>query len=218
MKPLTCFIAYAISLCCYSANAEVFERDWKEPGDGLLTYDDVNNREWLDLPVSRLSQFPEPIYENAFAETLPGGMFEGFTVATSQDAIDLSVSAGIDPTSQQYEVHGEAMTRLVLLLGPTYERDPGVPRAIGLSSDIDEGRIEPEPPFELGSRVTVAWLPHPPNNRARMSLQASSDLFTPSRAGLLLYRDAIPEPSSLGLAVLSVLFLATTIWIKARRS
>ena len=35
----------AANLC----SAAVFERDWKTPGDGLLTYDDVNRREWLDL-------------------------------------------------------------------------------------------------------------------------------------------------------------------------
>jgi hypothetical protein len=44
--------------------AGVFSRDWKTPGDGLLTYDDVNQREWLDLSVSRLDQFPVPRFEN----------------------------------------------------------------------------------------------------------------------------------------------------------
>lgn len=31
------------------ASAAVMEVDWKTPGDGLLTYDTVNKRKWLDL-------------------------------------------------------------------------------------------------------------------------------------------------------------------------
>ena len=37
-----------------NSSAEVFERDWKTPGDGLLTYDDVNRQEWLDLTETQL--------------------------------------------------------------------------------------------------------------------------------------------------------------------
>jgi hypothetical protein len=35
--------------------AAVVERDWKNLGDGLLTYDDVNNREWLAILGAHLS-------------------------------------------------------------------------------------------------------------------------------------------------------------------
>ena len=58
------------------------------PGDGLLTYDDVNHREWLDLTVSALSQFGGSVtdrIQRARAELQPGGLFEGFTGANSLD-------------------------------------------------------------------------------------------------------------------------------------
>ena len=51
-----CFL-YAIVLVAPSARGAVFERDWKTPGDGLLTYDDVNRRVWLDLPFT-IEMFP----------------------------------------------------------------------------------------------------------------------------------------------------------------
>ena len=43
----------------FSLHAAVLERDWLTPGDGLLTYDTVTGREWLDLPVTLLSQYTD---------------------------------------------------------------------------------------------------------------------------------------------------------------
>jgi len=111
-----CLVVVTYLAVAASLPAAVFERDWKMPGDGLLTYDDVNQREWLDLPVSLLSQFPTPRYENAVAETAPGGVFEGFTLAKSPDVIALAESAGIDMSTIEYEVNGETISRLVGLL------------------------------------------------------------------------------------------------------
>lgn len=46
----------AATIClATSIDAAVISRDWKTPGDGLLTYDDVNQRVWLDLTESRLA-------------------------------------------------------------------------------------------------------------------------------------------------------------------
>jgi hypothetical protein len=79
---LVFFLAALHIVFVYSANAAVFERDWQTPDDGLLTYDDVNRREWLDVSQSLLIQFPgstlEQRYQSALAELAPGGMFEGF--------------------------------------------------------------------------------------------------------------------------------------------
>jgi hypothetical protein len=80
---------------CPALQAAVFERDWKTPGDGLLTFDDVNKREWLDLSESLLYQFPgdtlEARYKSVVVQTLPGGLFENFTIAKSSDVIALAV-------------------------------------------------------------------------------------------------------------------------------
>ncbi len=88
---LVCVISITIS-----ASAAVSERDWKAPGDGLLMYDDVNRREWLDLSLSRLDQFPEPRLDNAIAEIGQGGVFDRFTWAKREDVRALAESAGID--------------------------------------------------------------------------------------------------------------------------
>jgi len=76
------------------------QRDWKNPGDGLLTYDDANQREWLDLSQTLLtSQFPgadrEAKYLYVVGQTGTGGLFDGFSVARSPDVIALAQSAGI---------------------------------------------------------------------------------------------------------------------------
>jgi hypothetical protein len=84
-----------------AGRAAVISRDWKTPGDGLLTYDDVNQREWLDLSQTLLtSQFPgatqEDRYQYVASQTAPGGLFAGFSVAKSVDVIALAQSAGIN--------------------------------------------------------------------------------------------------------------------------
>jgi hypothetical protein len=74
-----------LTIAATQAEAAVFERDWKTPGDGLLTYDDVNRRVWLDLSETLLSsQFPgedpsprvtrENRYQYVVSQTGAGGM------------------------------------------------------------------------------------------------------------------------------------------------
>ncbi|QDU55290.1 hypothetical protein [Aeoliella mucimassa] len=98
------FIASVILLAFHgTATAAVIQHDWLVPGDGLLTYDDVNQREWLDLTETQLFKFPggtlEEQYQAVVDHTLPGGMFAGFTVATAEDVRALAESAGIDTTT-----------------------------------------------------------------------------------------------------------------------
>jgi hypothetical protein len=52
-----CFFVLVGGVLLGQARSEVISRGWKTPRDGLLTYDDVNRREWLDLTESVLSQF-----------------------------------------------------------------------------------------------------------------------------------------------------------------
>lgn len=49
MRHLTLLLAICFA---DTATAGVVSRDLFEPGDGLLTYDDVNQREWLDFSVT----------------------------------------------------------------------------------------------------------------------------------------------------------------------
>jgi hypothetical protein len=53
------WLALVVLLWARVSGAAVIQHDWKTPGDGLLTYDDVNQREWLDLSQTlQSSQFP----------------------------------------------------------------------------------------------------------------------------------------------------------------
>ena len=78
-----------LSLLSRPVCADVFERDLVPgSGDGLLTFDDVNQREWLDLTESILVNFPD----GAVNELEPGGVFEDFTWATAEDVRSLAES------------------------------------------------------------------------------------------------------------------------------
>jgi len=102
MTRLILFVAGLLTTVAAPTTAAVFERDWKAPGDGLLTYDDVNNREWLDLSQSIRAQFGgttgEENFQNTIAQLEPGGLFEEFTWASADDVREFAVSAGIDIT------------------------------------------------------------------------------------------------------------------------
>ena len=96
------------------------------PGDGLLTFDDVNKREWLDLSESLLEQFPgdnlEENYQSVVTETGVSGIFEGFSVAKGDDAEALAISAGIDIVlrSGLFEHNLIPTTNIINLLGVTH--------------------------------------------------------------------------------------------------
>lgn len=64
--------------------AGVVSRDLFEPGDGLLTYDDVNQREWLDFSVAR--GVPAADLSHVLGES---GVLHGFRIATLTDIWDL---------------------------------------------------------------------------------------------------------------------------------
>ena len=191
------------STCCMAA---VFERDWKTSGDGLLTYDDLNRREWLDLSESLLSHFPTPQLDNALAEIRPGGLFDGFTLATKADVTALSQSAGIDTSSLDYSTNHIATNRLIGLLGVTFQY---------LDSNLSEksllGFIQPvnpplTPPSSSGAFFDDRFSPDTGQGVwAGVFIGLGGDFFenggnrNPNYVSLMLYR-AVPEPPTILLA------------------
>jgi hypothetical protein len=176
---------------CPAANGAVFERDWTTPGDGLLTYDDVNRREWLDLSVSRLDQFPQPRLENALAEIGPGGIFEGFTFAERADVIPFAQSAGINTSTFNFATNEQPTADLIELLSVTFQNSATV-RSIGY---IDEPTGNPR----VGADFHVQF--NSITGEGSMAgLFLSGDLLSITVPGLMLFRN-IPEPSW-GLLVL----------------
>ena len=186
-----------------SAGAAVFERDWKTPGDGLLTFDDVNQREWLDLSVSRLNQFPEPRLENAIIEIAPGGLFEGFTWANRDDIRAFAASGGINISTSSIAVNQSPTTQVISLLGSTFERDTPtfIRRSVGF---IDETQMEPSLQRQVGALFRININPATSEGFASLSFSSSDDSLDDDSTGLMLYR-TIPEPSSTVLAVVGVL-------------
>jgi hypothetical protein len=176
------------------SRAEVFERDWKTPGDRLLTYDDVGQREWLDLSVSLLTQFPganiEDRYQNALAELEPNGQFFGFAVAQAIDVIQLAESSGINTMTSDFQINQLATNQLIDKLGVTTESTDGVFRAsVGY---LDEISPPPPPGLRLAAEFRVFF---GSGFDAGLSLSGGSDSIRQTTTGIMLYR-AVPEPSA----------------------
>jgi hypothetical protein len=200
--PTVLLISY-ISIC--SVGAAVFERDWQSPGDGLLTYDDVHRREWLDLSVSRLSQFPEPRFENAIAEIASGGLFEGFTWAKSRAVRQLAVSGGIDISTTDVAINGVPTDAMIDLLGPTAEFLPNR-RSIGFINEAQT--VHPGvPPYDGAAFIKQGF--------AGVFFHLPDDLLRFTSNGLMLYRP-VPEPGSISLLALAI--YACLITLRERRT
>jgi hypothetical protein len=208
-----CLAAVLYSLCSSNLYAAVFERDWQTPGDGLLTYDDVNRRLWLDLTVSRLDQFPEPWLENAVAEIGPGGMFEGFKWAKRGDVIAFAESAGIDTTTLNPFISDNEIpvTELMGMVGVTFQvSDPIIAiRSIGFIDEYEFGR-QSAAVFQLNASANTG-------NVALAGLHiGGDDLARLGSTGLMLYR-SVPEPSAICLVALGLCAYSNSITIRKEK-
>jgi hypothetical protein len=198
-------LALGVLLTPALLKAAVFQRDWKTPGDGLLTYDDVNKREWLDLPLTRLSLFPgsnrEERYERILSETANGGMFAGFMPAQSEDVIALAHSAGINTDPRISTVNEGPVSHLIQLLGPTAGAPPESASSQGFLSEFRPS---------TSTRRLAALVVYRPPNTANLFIAASDDsLVYPELNAVWLYRP-IPEPHPLVL-LLAVASLAPSL-------
>ncbi len=196
------YIVALLLVAAPASRAAVFERDWKTAGDGLLTYDDVNQREWLDIPESLLSQFPgttlEIKYQAVVAELLPSGMFEGFTPADANDVVALAQSAGIDTGTTDFAANHASAQRLIELLGPTDVFPPsGLALTRGLLDELD-----PDCNCRLIANIAVG-----PSGAGLnfFSVAEYGDDRPAEITGVFLYRASIPEPSTIFLATCSLL-------------
>jgi hypothetical protein len=187
------------------STAAVISRDWKSPGDGLLIYDTVNKREWLDLSQTILSdQFPgsdpspqvtrENRYQYVVSQTNVGGLFEGFTVGNSADVIALAQSAGIN-TSLLGPANTAGATVLGGLLGFTYESSSASKIAIGL---LDEPlNTQFGSPIRPGAQIDTTAV------QAGMVIGAFH-FQLPTPPGVMLYRN-VPEPNGMALGVMGAI-------------
>ena len=85
----------------HPSDADVIESDWKNEGDGLLTYDISNGREWLEL--TETLGMPR---EELLPELDVSGEYEGFSIASVAEVRGLAASAGIT-VAEDFAVDGE---------------------------------------------------------------------------------------------------------------
>ena len=220
------------ALCCVGvAQAELVERDWLAPSDGLLTLDTQTGREWLDLSQTLLADFnlkPSPGNPgqqffsdgpDAFAlvqsELAAGGLFDGFQVAFADDFVELAENAGIDTTDRDSEQNREAMLALVELVDATRFVTPTIQFSIGvLADECDNGerRACDIIPLVLGSlnlRFGNNQNGFPVTNPAQTVLVSNEyDTVTIDIVGVWLFR-VVPEPSGFTGTLLLVSLAAT---------
>jgi hypothetical protein len=197
MKSLLFFLSIYFA-AMPATSAAVISHDWKTPGDGLLTYDTVNKREWLDLSQTILSsQFPgstrDERYQYVIGQTAPGGLFEGFSNAKSADVVALAQSAGIITNGQQSPENVPAVTMLGDLLSYTFVSSPtgnGNKGYHGFLSDVGQA-----PPFARFGAIFVVNVAATPD-QAGLRISNNSDLLSSPLSpppGVFLFR-VIPEP------------------------
>jgi hypothetical protein len=190
-------VVSSIALSSQTGMAAVISHDWKIPGDGLLTYDDVNQREWLDLTESRLSRFPgatfEQRYQNALLELAPGGMFADFNAANRTDLLALAQSAGIDPNVTSYVANHPATANLIALVGRSF--GPTANGGVASFGLLDELSAPPQSP--PGVRLRGVLLDAAPDSEIIIDSKAGDTLPTIQNTGAWLYRTAVPEPPTL---------------------
>lgn len=207
MKPLSLATALAACLVGGVASAELIERDWLAPGDGLLTYDSRTRLEWLDISQTQLENFPpgvlvEDRYQAVVAETLNSGRFTGFAVATAVQALGLAESAGVDTEIPTFEVNEAGVADLLSLIGSSYS-GPYVVRMYGL---LDNAALENTPSASRYLFAASRDTNLEPTRDAYVRVYPGSRLREPfphgdyAGLGVMLVRNAIPEPTTATLA------------------
>ncbi len=199
-----CIAALAVlALSTSIASGAVISRDWKTPGDGLLTYDTVSGREWLDLSETQLTLFPGETRNDRYlavvAETGAGGLFDGFWPASKEDVFGLAASAGIDTSASRRGANNEAAGVLAELASLTKESQRGRWTS-GLVHDLDRNRTV----------VLIGF-----NNQDREFSGVIERNVIGMSHGVWMYR-TVPEPPAIVLALLLSSLGLLAAWRRVR--
>lgn len=136
---LVCFVTIS------SVHAGVLEMDLAAPGDGLLTYDTINKRTWLDLPETGGLELSEVLEQME-----PGGRLAGFQFAMLEDVTALAASAQVGWTNPTLPgVQSDAAGRLIDLVDWTIHYTGGIVGNLKMSVGlITQGFLNGEPQFD----------------------------------------------------------------------
>lgn len=212
MKPTHAALLLTFLACCAgsSSPAALIERDWLTPGDGLLTYDPVHGREWLDLTVTDLGNYGPPgslvddLVPMIAEELLPGGRLEGFTWAGRTEVEELIEVTGFDSTSlDTREETADALRAFIRLIdSPAAIGElTGSGATRGVINEVGPPPVETLSGYVVASFVVEARRSFLPNGRGQTGFVNPANQFDAVEsigvAGLMLYREAIPEPSAI---------------------
>jgi hypothetical protein len=215
MRTLIFVLLTCVSGMPHTALGGVISTDLETVGDGLLTYDTINKREWLDLPETSGMRLAEVL-----AQMEPGGRLEGFQFATLEDVTELAASAGVG-WMEPWLLPGNRDARafdLIGLLGPVFHRTGGVLVDVRASFGLiaDENSLGERMFNDTNFCVVNVGLPRPHSDLVpHIDYSAQGGVFTagpvdwPSIANLppmaigdigpfWLYR-AVPEPCGITL-------------------
>jgi hypothetical protein len=99
LKSIIGYSFLCLVIASFNTNATLMNVDWKDSGDNLITYDDSTGLYWLDLTeTSNMS------YSTVTTMLGPGEIFEGFRVASYEEAISLWSEFGVNLHSGRYEL------------------------------------------------------------------------------------------------------------------
>jgi hypothetical protein len=135
---VACLLGFSVDV-----HAGVVARDLEASGDGLLTYDTVNKREWLDLPETSELQLAD-----VMTQMLAGGRLEGFQFATLTEVSELAESANVGWTTP-WHLPGnleEEVDDLVNLLGAVLTMSGGILPEVNISLGLIAHDLTPEGP------------------------------------------------------------------------
>jgi hypothetical protein len=137
---VACFLGLSLDV-----HAGVVSRDLEASGDGLLTFDTHNNREWLDLPETA-----ELGLADVLTQMLAGGRLEGFRFATLTEVSELAESAEVGWTAGPWlrlpGMPEEDVDDLVNLLGPVLTMSGGLLPEVNISFGLIAHDLTPEGP------------------------------------------------------------------------
>jgi hypothetical protein len=209
----------------------IVERDFRVLGDGLLTYDDVSHREWLDL--TETLDWNLPTLEAALSI---GGSLCGFKSATLADLEELATSVGIPwITPWQFPTFtGKEANLLIELVGslPTDVDDGPSQVPERFTPDFDDTIYLPPAPFGP-TEVSVGFIADASGLIAQTTVVVVGEELRPGQMNVpisfkswggifvhefeldsvagpyWLYR-AVPEPNSLSLFLMFAAVRALT--------
>lgn len=203
LRPIPLFLLALLSLVGLSVRATLVTGTDPRFGPNSLTIDTRTQMAWLDLNESLgLS------YNQALADTLPGGLFDGYRFATVPDVLGLYSSAGI-PTNGYYSLENPSIASLISLVGPTGTFQ-GWPEIAGITGSFnDRGLLYSAQMYASGVNSQLYYLVT--CGPGLFDTQYGPDFSAPDLGDWLVKE--VPEP---GIGLMAIGGLLLSKWLSFR--